>query len=113
MSSERHTRNELSPNSIPREPARRELPSIQIARRVFASIRRILDNEYSSDESQASLPANVIMEREYPYNTNDSLIASNNDNTVNLRVEQTDDLRRSDHQRLTKAYLDSTKYFKY
>jgi len=52
---------------------RRELTSIQIARRALANIRvrRVLDNEYSSDESQASLPVNVITEREYPYNAND------------------------------------------
>jgi len=60
-------------------------------------VRRILDNEYSSDESQASLSANVITEWEYPYNANDyNLVASNNDKAASLKVEQTNDLRRSD-----------------
>jgi len=65
---------------------------------LYAKTCAVLKNEYSSDESQASLP-NVITEREYPYNANDySLIASNNDKDANPRVEQTDDLRRS-HRR--------------
>jgi len=83
MSSERHT-HEQSPNSIPREPTRRELTSIQIANRALASIRdnvrRILVNENSSDESQTSIPASVVTEREYPYDANDySLITLNNE----------------------------------
>jgi len=50
-----------------------------------------LDNEYSSDESQASLSANVTTEREYPYDANDySFITSNNDSAANPRIEQTD-----------------------
>jgi len=67
MSSERHTRNEHSPNLILQEPTRRELTSIQIASRALAAIRynvrRILINENSSDESQTSIPANVVIER--------------------------------------------------
>jgi len=64
---------------------RPELTSIQIANRVLATLRnnvsRILVNENSSDESQASVPANVT-ERKYPYNANDySLIISNNEMT--------------------------------
>jgi len=55
-------------------------------------VRRVLDNEYSNNESQASLSANVIMEREYSYDANDySLFASKNDNITNLREKQTDD----------------------
>jgi len=64
MSSERHMRNEQSPNSVPREPI--ELTSIQIASRALAirdNVRRLLVNENSSDESQASVPANVDTER--------------------------------------------------
>jgi len=97
MSSESHTRNRQSPNSTPRGPT--ESTSIQIASRALAAIRdnmrRALVNTNSSDESQASVPANVITEREYPYDANDySLIAPNN--VANLRVEQINDLRRSD-----------------
>jgi len=84
MSSERHTRNEQFPNSIPREPTRREITSIQIASRALAiirdNVRRLLVNENSSDESQTSVPANVVTECEYPYDANDySLITSNNE----------------------------------
>jgi len=54
-------------------------------------------NANSTNESQASVPANVITEREYPYDANDySLITPNNDNVANLRVEQINDLRCSD-----------------
>jgi len=54
-------------------------------------------NANSSNESQTSVPANVITEREYPYDANDySLIAPNNGNVANLRVGQINDLRRSD-----------------
>jgi len=60
-------------------------------------MRRALVNANSSNESQASVPANVITEREYPYDANDySLIAPNDDNVANLRVEQTNNRRRSD-----------------
>jgi len=98
MSSERHTRDRLSPNLL-REPIRRELTSIQSVRRALIEIRdnvrRVLN--YESDKSSVSLPANIIAEREYPYDTNDyNLIAPNNDNIAHLRVEQIDDLRRSD-----------------
>jgi len=61
------------------------------------NVRRLLINGNSSDESQASVPTNVDTEREYPYDAkNYSLIAPNNDNVANLRVEQINDLRRSD-----------------
>jgi len=67
--------------------------TIQIAKKTLATIRdnmrRVLNNEYLSDKSQANLPTNVIKKREYPYNTNDySLIASNNDSVANAKVEQ-------------------------
>jgi len=98
MSSERHERDELTPNSL-LEPARRELTSIQIARRALIQIRnstrRVLN--YDSDESLASVSANITTEREYPYDENDySLIAPDNANTANSRIEQTDDSIHSD-----------------
>jgi len=100
-------------SNLLREPARRELTLIQIARRALIEIRddvrRVLN--YESDESSASLPANIIAEREYPYDANDySLIAPNNDNAANLRVEQ---MTLDAQTHLTKAYSDLTTYFKH
>jgi len=74
------------------------------------NVHRLLVNENSCIESQASVPANVIIEREYPYDANDySLIAPNNDNVANLRVEQINDVQ----THLTEAYSDLTTYFKH
>jgi len=47
---------------------------------LYAITCAVLVNENSSDESQTSVPANVVTEREYPYDANDySLIISNNE----------------------------------